>query len=162
MSNIVILWGKIHFLQGRYEIVHRYIHFSTCELTILPRTLEKYQDFLTFSCGTCCQERQLHTPWQCIKAGQTELMTKMSRPHSWKTSKNVFNFTICYHIRKSKGLAIYYLLHPSCPFTYVLSSPTLSPIQTRWLSSTLIAFVIIIVIITLFFFIFTFSVSFTG
>jgi hypothetical protein len=43
---------------------------------------------------------------QCIKEGHTVLMTKMSRRHSWKTSKNVFNFIMCRHVRR-KGLAVY-------------------------------------------------------
>ena len=165
--------------------MHTYIHCSTCELPLLPRTLKEYQDFLDLILTWHLLSRQktadsLSYARQCIKEGQTVLMTKMSRQHSWKTSKNVFNFIICYHVRRSKGLAIYYLLHPSCQFIYVVFSNFIT-INTNQLSGSFITFVvvviivttttttttttfvlIIIVIITLFFFTFNFSVSFIG
>jgi len=108
---------------------HAYVYpFKYLWVThILPRTLKKYQDFLDLILTWHLLSRQktadsLSYARQCIKEGQTVLMTKMPKQHSWKTSKNVFNFIMCYHVRRSKGLAIYYLLHPSCPFIYVVFS----------------------------------------
>lgn len=179
-----ITWGRfllIHSLRGRYELAHTYVQFGTCKLTILLRTLKKISKIfrprthMAFAVETdnCTLLEICKAVLTISTEGQIVLMTKMSLPGSLRTSKNVFNFSMCYHVRRRKRLVMYYLLHLSCTFIYFLSCPT-SPspsIQTSWLSSTLITLVIIIiitvvliiiVIVTLFFFVFTFSVSFTG